>query len=258
MKLYERLSQTAIGTLMVAIIKGIVKLFGASGNSNSKTIDTAQNAGMDILTGSAKKTGTQPGAANQANTGKSFSPAGNTMTYFNCSSCGAMIPSGSIFCNNCGAKQPEQNRAITTPSNQNRIKPVQQVSDNPSESQRETKNTSDNKKPAGLLKTVVIIALLVLIGFLLLSQCSGDKLSGTTWKYTYDAGSYTIFSFSKGTVTTTEVNLITSSHRVETAKYKIHGNMIDFDPGYSNALWEIKGKQLILTIDGEKAVLDRQ
>ncbi len=87
---------------------------------------------------------------------------------------------------------------------------------------------------------------------------SGNRLAGTTWKYTRDVGSYVTFSFSNDSCTSNFVNTITGDRRSETKKYTVHGNKIDCELIGENVIWEIKGSQLIFTVEGEAIILDRQ
>ena len=111
---------------------------------------------------------------------------------------------------------------------------------------------------SGMKKAVLWIAVAALAVFLITQFAGGDKLSGTTWRYTYDAGSYTLYSFSNGTVNIIEINTITGTRNTDTAKYKIKGNKIDFEPGDKNVNWEISGKQLILRRGSSELVLIRE
>ena len=108
-------------------------------------------------------------------------------------------------------------------------------------------------------KIIIWVAIAALAVFLI-SQFAGggDKLNGTTWKYTYDAGSYTLFSFSNGTCTLTEVNIVTGNRYTDSAKYTINGNKIDFEPGSKGLTWEITGKQLIMRSNTETMIMEKQ
>ena len=127
----------------------------------------------------------------------------------------------------------------------------------PAEHIDQSKNATNKKSSSKKGKKILWILAALLVVFLLSRIIWGDRLSGTTWKYTSDVGSYTMFSFSNGTLTFTETDLITGKHETKTLKYTIHGNQIDLEPGGKNINWEIKGNQLILDLGGELFVLTR-
>lgn len=107
------------------------------------------------------------------------------------------------------------------------------------------------KKHVGKIGLIVALVLMLVA----LTGCSGRGIEGSTWKYTEDAGSYSTFSFSNGTVVVSYVNIITGEHRTDTASYSISGNRITMDGETFN--WEIKGNTLVLTTGGVQVVLVR-
>ena len=104
------------------------------------------------------------------------------------------------------------------------------------------------KKCIGLIGLLVVIVLVV-------AGCGRNGLEGSTWKYTYDAGSYYTFSFSNGTVVQTYVNIMTGEHETNTASYSVNGNKLTIDN--QTVTWEIKGNTLVLSVGGEQTVFDR-
>lgn len=106
---------------------------------------------------------------------------------------------------------------------------------------------------------LALIALLACATFLL-TACGGKGLEGATWKYTYDLGSYTTYSFSNGTCTIHEVNTITGQQSTEKASYRISGNQLtlSLDGQEDTLTWNISGKTLTLSQNGASVTLDRQ
>lgn len=137
-------------------------------------------------------------------------------------------------------------------NNGNNEKPEQSMSSQESNAQ-ETKQ----KNSGGIGKAIAILAIIILIIYFA-SKPSADRLNGSTWRHTYDAGSYVTVSFSQGNCTTNEVNLVTGHTETSSAKYKIRGDKIDFEPGSKNLTWEISGNQLVLRSSMETIIFDRQ
>ena len=105
-------------------------------------------------------------------------------------------------------------------------------------------------------KSVIALIAVMAAALVLLTACGGKGgLEGTTWKYTYDLGSYYTVSFANGTYTTTYVNTVTGEHESESASYRINGNQVIIDGKAAN--WEIKGNTLIITQDGQEIVFER-
>ena len=99
----------------------------------------------------------------------------------------------------------------------------------------------------------VVLAVLVVT----LASCSGSSaLEKGSWRYTYDAGSYYLYSFSGGTCVISYVNTITGAQETETAKYKITGNRIVIGDDESFE-WKVAGKTLILTSNGSSISLEK-
>ena len=99
----------------------------------------------------------------------------------------------------------------------------------------------------------VVLAVLVVT----LASCSGgNALEKGTWKYTYDLGSYYLYSFSGGTLVISYVNTVTGGHETETAKYTINGNKLTI-AGEETFEWKIVGKTLVLTGSGMSISLEK-
>ena len=105
----------------------------------------------------------------------------------------------------------------------------------------------------GIRRIGLAVALVLVLAAL--TGCSGRGIEGSTWKYVEDAGSYSTFSFSNGTVMISFVNIVTGEHQSESAAYSISGSKLILDGQTFN--WEIKGNTLILTAGGETVVLNR-
>ena len=103
-------------------------------------------------------------------------------------------------------------------------------------------------------KRIGLIGLVVLV-LVLLTACSGHGREGSTWKYTYDAGSYYTLSFSNGTMVESYVNIITGEHDTASVSYTVNGNRLTANG--ETYEWEIKGNTLILSAGGESTVLTR-
>ena len=114
-----------------------------------------------------------------------------------------------------------------------------------------TRNVTNNKKSVHRSRLLVWIAVIIL-AVLAYQYFTSDKLSGTTWKYTYDAGSYTTWSFSKGTMTVREMNIITGQQESHTVSYKVDGNkLIVTQDGQTETIeFSISGKTMTLKKDG--------
>ena len=109
--------------------------------------------------------------------------------------------------------------------------------------------TTKMKKWAGLAALMVIMVMVC-------TACSGNGLEGKTWKYTYDAGSYTTFSFEKGECVVNEVNLITGRQESKTVSYSVSGNKLTMDG--ETFQWKIAGNTLSLTQNGQTVTLERK
>ena len=109
------------------------------------------------------------------------------------------------------------------------------------------------------MKKIALIALM-LAAAVLLTACSGGGLEGNTWKQTYDLGSYTTYSFSKGSCTVHEVNTITGQQYTRTVPYRISGNVLTFEANgeQESYEWKISGKTLTLAVGGQSITMDRQ
>lgn len=104
------------------------------------------------------------------------------------------------------------------------------------------------------MKKWIGLAALMVIMVTVCTACSGNGLEGKTWKYTYDAGSYTTFSFAKGECVMNEVDLITGRQESKTVPYSISGNKLTMDG--ETFQWKIAGNTLSLTQNGQTVTLE--